>query len=100
MSNVKKANTEKLKRDKYTWLNVSLKQQNKKFLSIRKSLRREKSAVIMADENNNNGDGVLISKPASHHNQHYVLIFTRTIIHSFSSDPIGTPSIFALFFFY
>ena len=30
----------------------------------------------MADENNNNGDGVLISKPAGHHNQLYVLIFT------------------------
>ena len=28
----------------------------------------QKSDFIMADENNNNGDGVLIYKPAGHHN--------------------------------
>ena len=36
----------------------------------------QKLAVIMADENNNNGGRILISKPAGHHNQLYVLIFT------------------------
>ena len=36
----------------------------------------QKLAFIMADENNNNVDGVLIPKPAGHHNQLYVLIFT------------------------